>query len=106
MNININFTFQTGLLADGYNPNQFPQLDLVPRIGEKVSVKRGCEEYVQKGYPTCLEVTDITYGDFGGVTCELGYRKLDLKTVITLRNIKNSKIISSKNTQTNTSPKS
>lgn len=85
MNTKINYVFQTGLLNDGYNPNQFPQLNSVPRKGEKVTVKRGCEEYVQKGHPTRLEVKDITYGDFGNVTCELGYTELDFHKVRDLK---------------------
>lgn len=73
--------FQTNL--DKYESSYFPSnLEIPPRIGEKVEVCSCVIEFLQiQKLPTRLEVRDVTYNGFGAVV-ELHYNETDLKIAL------------------------
>jgi hypothetical protein len=64
---------------DQYREHCFPELTVVPRIGETVRVKDSYEShFISRGVPTKLEVVNIEYGT-GVVMVELHYRAIDIE---------------------------
>lgn len=65
---------------DSYKLNCFPSnLEIPPRIGEKVRVKQEfLGNFLSKKLPTDLEVVNVTWME-GLVICELWYSKHDIE---------------------------
>ena len=71
--------FHTNL--DDYRSFHFPDLEIIPRIGEAVSVCDGFIYYFRgKNLPSRLEVVDVTYRE-NDVLVELWYRATDYKMI-------------------------
>jgi hypothetical protein len=64
---------------DKYKGGKFPDLSIVPRIGEHIQVKDIFVSYFKDmKLPTILQVFDVKYTE-SDIICEVHFRRIDLE---------------------------